>query len=292
MKSTLPGVPLFQLYGENHAWPGTDLLHCEPIPARSRLHHWEIKPHQHAELFQLLYVQRGQAQVEIEGVRSAIDEAAIQVVPPLTVHGFRFSADIQGHVLTFGTALVADLEQRLGAPLGVLAKAGCYPLGKDRVRLRNLIETLQQEYQGNAPSRAPLLDALVTALMVWISRRQLLGQPPRNRDERDRQLLGQYLRLVEAHFREHLSVEAFAARLQIPSLHLNQLCRALSGQTALQVVHQRLLLEARRNLRYTRMSIGQLSDNLGFTDPTYFARFFKRLSGQTPKAYRRSVQPD
>ncbi|MOA66752.1 DNA-binding transcriptional regulator AraC [compost metagenome] len=54
------------------------------------------------------------------------------------------------------------------------------------------------------------------------------------------------------------------------------------------MVHQRLLLEARRNLIYTRMSIGQLSDSLGFTDPTYFARWFKRLSGQTPNAYRRS----
>jgi len=292
MKSTLPGVPLFQLYGENQAWPGTDLLHCESIPARSRLHHWEIKPHQHAELFQLLYVQRGEAQVEIEGVRSVISEAAIQVVPPLTVHGFHFSADIQGHVLTFGTALVADLEQRLGKPLSVLTKAACYPLGKDRVRLRNLIETLQQEYQGHEPSRVTLLEALVTALMVWISRRQQQGQAPRNRDERDRQLLGQYLRLVEAHYREHLSVEDFAARMNIQSLQLNQLCRALSGQTALQVVHQRLLLEARRNLIYTRMSIGQLSDSLGFSDPTYFARFFKRLSGQTPNGYRRSVQPE
>jgi AraC family transcriptional activator of pobA len=292
MQSTLPGVPLFQLYGENQAWPGTDLLHCESIPARSRLHHWEIKPHQHAELFQLLYVQRGQAELEIEGVRSAIGEAAIQVVPPLTVHGFRFSADIQGHVLTFGTALVADLEQRLGTPLGVLTQAACYPLGKDRVRLRSLIDTLQQEYQGNAPGRAALLEALVTALLVWISRCQQQGQAPRNRDERDRQLLGQYLRLVEAHYREHLSVEDFAARLKVPSLQLNQLCRALCGQSALQVVHQRLLLEARRNLVYTRMSIGQLSDSLGFSDPTYFARFFKRLSGHTPNGYRRSVQPD
>ena len=173
MKSTLPGVPLFKLYGENTAWPGTDLLHCESIPARSRLHHWEIKPHQHAELFQLLYVQRGQAQVEVEGVRSAIGEAAIQVVPPMTVHGFRFSADIQGHVLTFGTALVANLEQRLGAPLTVLAKPACYPLGQDRGHLRSLISTLQQEYQGNAPARAAMLEALVTALMVWGKRREI-----------------------------------------------------------------------------------------------------------------------
>ncbi|WP_409263796.1 helix-turn-helix transcriptional regulator, partial [Pseudomonas putida] len=92
----------------------------------------------------------------------------------------------------------------------------------------------------------------------------------------------------EAHYRGHLAVEAFAARLHVPLLYVYPLCRALSGQTALQVVHQRLLLEARRNLIYTRMSIGQLSDSLGFTDPTYFARWFKRLSGQTPNAYRRS----
>ncbi|AGZ35098.1 AraC family transcriptional regulator [Pseudomonas sp. SWI6] len=289
MKSTLPGVPLFQLYGENQAWPATDLLHCETIPVRSRLHHWEIKPHQHAELFQLLYVQRGRAEVEIEGRHSEIREAAIQVVPPLTVHGFRFSADIQGHVVTFGAALVADLEQRLGTPLRVLSTPACYPLGKDRQHLRTLIDTLQQEYQGSAPARSTMLQALVTALVVWISRRQQQGLAPRNRDERDRLLLGQYLRLVEAHYREHLSVEDFAAHLNISSLQLNQLCRELSGQTALQVVHQRLLLEARRNLIYTRMSISQLSDSLGFSDPTYFARFFKRLTGQTPNAFRRSA---
>ncbi len=290
MKSILGKVPLFQLYGENHPWPGTDLLHCEPIHARSRPHRWEIKPHQHAELFQLLHVQRGQAEVEIEGVRSTVAEAAIQVVPPLTVHGFRFSEDIQGHVLTFGAALVAELEQRLGAPLGVLAKAACYPLGQDRARLRALVETLQHEYQGTALARATLLESLMTALMVWISRRQQSGQAPRTRDERDRQVLGAYLRLVESHYREHLSVEALAGRLNVSSLQLNQLCRTLTGQSALQVVHQRLLLEARRNLAYSRMSIGQLSDSLGFSDPTYFARFFKRMSGQTPNAYRRSVQ--
>ncbi|MCO7519054.1 MULTISPECIES: helix-turn-helix domain-containing protein [unclassified Pseudomonas] len=287
MPSPLPGIPLFQLYGENHAWPGTDLLHCESIPARSRLHHWEIKPHRHAELFQLLYVQRGEARIEIEGQHSLIREAAIQVVPPLTVHGFRFSADIQGHVLTFGTALVADLEQRLGAPLSVLAAPRCYLLGKDRPRLGGLIDTLQQEYQGSAPARAALLSALVTALMVWLLRQQPL-QAPRTPHERDQQLFGRYLRLVEAHYREHLAVDDFASRLGMSSLQLNLLCRSLAGQTALQVIHQRLLLEARRNLVYTRMSIGQLSDSLGFSDPTYFARFFKRLAGQTPNAYRRT----
>ncbi|MBA1202751.1 helix-turn-helix domain-containing protein [Pseudomonas capeferrum] len=287
MTPTFNGVPLFQLYGENQAWPGTDLLHCESISARSRLHHWEIKAHRHAELFQLLYVRRGHAQVEIEGQRSTISEATIQVVPPLAVHGFHFSADIQGHVLTFGTALVADLEKHLGAPLTVLGRAASYPLEADRRALHTLVDTLHREYQGHAPGRALMLQSLMTTLMVWMSRRQQVGHRPRNRNEREQQLISRYLRLVEAHYREHLSVETFATRLGVSSVQLNALCRQLTGQTALQVVHQRLLLEARRNLIYTRMSISQLSDYLGFSDATYFSRFFKRLAGQTPNAFRR-----
>ncbi|MNC62696.1 Bifunctional transcriptional activator/DNA repair enzyme AdaA [compost metagenome] len=71
-------------------------------------------------------------------------------------------------------------------------------------------------------------------------------------------------------------------------MHLNNLCRELAGQTALQIIHQRLLLEAKRNLIYTNMSISQLSDGLGFSDPTYFSRFFRRLCGQTPNAFRQA----
>ena len=79
-KTPAMAVPVFKLYGETAAWPTPDLLHCESIPARSRLHHWEIKPHQHAELFQLLYVQRGQAQVLAQGVASI--GVAEQPAPP------------------------------------------------------------------------------------------------------------------------------------------------------------------------------------------------------------------
>ncbi|MFK0090477.1 helix-turn-helix domain-containing protein [Pseudomonas sp. NPDC090755] len=287
-RSSLPGVPVFKLYGENQAWPTPDLLHCESIPARSSLHHWEIKPHRHADLFQLLYVRRGQARIEIEGKRSDVREAAIQVIPPMTVHGFQFSADIDGYVLTLGAPLVTQLEAQLGAPLTVLASAGCYPLGRDRRTLQTLIQVLHREYEGSAPARELLLHSLVTSLMVWISRRSQQITPPGNRDERNQQLLARFIKLVEQHYREHLPVEQFAHRLGVSSVHLNSLCRELTGQTALQAIHQRLLLEARRNLIYTNMSISQLSDRLGFSDPTYFSRFFRRLSGQSPNAFRQA----
>lgn len=289
MKSSLSSIPVFKLYGENKAWPTPDLLHCESIPERSSLHHWEIKPHRHADLFQLLYVQRGQAVVEIEGKRNNVLEAAIQVVPPLTVHGFQFSESIEGYVLTLGAPLVAKLESQLGAPLTVLASSGCYPVGRDRRYINTLFAALLEEYEGSAPARDTLMYSLVSVLMVWTSRHRQLNTPPSSRGERDQHLLSHFIKLVEQHYREHLSVETFAHRIGVSSVYLNNLCRELAGQTALQIIHQRLLLEAKRNLIYTNMSIGQLSDSLGFSDPTYFSRFFRRLGGQTPNAFRQSV---
>lgn len=289
MKNSLTSIPVFKLYGENYAWPTPDLLHCESIPKRSSLHHWEIKPHRHADLFQLLYVQRGQAVVEIEGRRSDVQEAAIQVTPPLTVHGFQFSENIEGYVLTLGAPLVARLEAQLGAPLAVLASSGCYPVGRDRRYINTLFTALHQEYEGSAPARDLLLYSLVSVLMVWISRHRQRNTPPSSRGERNQQLLSHFIKLVEQHYREHLSVETFAHRIGLSSVHLNTLCRELAGQTALQIIHQRLILEARRNLVYTNMSISQLSDSLGFSDPTYFSRFFRRLSGQTPNAFRQAT---
>src|SRR3546814_8911695 len=92
-KTDLRSIPGFKLYGESQDWPTPDLLHCETISKRSREHQWEIKPHRHADLCQLLFVFKGQAELEIEGQRTRLDEPAVQILPPLSVHGFRFSED-------------------------------------------------------------------------------------------------------------------------------------------------------------------------------------------------------
>lgn len=289
MKSIAPDIPVFKLYGESLAWPTPDLLHCESIPQRSSLHHWEIKPHRHADLFQLLYVQEGEALAAVENQRLRLAEAAIQVVPPLCVHGFQFSEDIQGYVLTLAAPLVAHLEELLGHNLGLQGGFACYPVGADRAWLDLLFERLFREYRGHEPARELQLQALVNLLMVWLGRHEHRRATPLGASERNRQHLTRFMRLVEQHYREHLSVDAFAHRVGLSGVHLNSLCRQLVGQSALQVIHQRLLLEAKRNLIYTAMTVNELSDALGFSDPAYFSRFFRRLAGQSPKAFRQSA---
>ena len=65
------------------------------------------------------------------------------------------------------------------------------------------------------------------------------------------------------------------------------IAQTLAGKTALRLIHERLLLEARRELIYTTRPISTIADSLGFADPGYFTRFFKRLSGLSPKDFRR-----
>jgi AraC family transcriptional activator of pobA len=284
-KPPVTAVPVFKLYGETTAWPTPDLIHCESIPERSRLHDWEIKPHRHGDLVQLLYVQGGSAELEVEGVVNRVQQPALQVVPALSVHGFRFSQEIQGHVLSLALPLVEQLGTVLDSP--PLARAACYPVGEQQRYLDALFDSIAEEYSTQQPGRELMLQSLISALLVWVGRRSLaLEHAEAQSPDRGREHLQRFTRLLETHFREHRPIEQYAAELGISAAHLNALCRRLAGQSALQLINQRLLLEAKRCLVYTAMTINQVSDCLGFSEPAYFSRFFKRGSGLSPKAFR------
>ena len=284
-KSMTGSVPVFKLYGETGAWPTPDLIHCESIPERSKLHGWEIKPHRHSDLVQLLYVQAGQATLKVEDTTHHINTPSLQVVPALSVHTFKFSEDVQGHVLSLAQPLADQLEALLNNP--VLSSAACYSIGSDSAYLDTLFSAITQEYSQHQPARDPMLQSLITVLSIWLGRRNLAPSSPQILPlERGREYLQAFTRALEQHFREHLPIEQYAATLGISAAHLNALCRKLCGQSALQMVNQRLLLEAKRDLVYTAMTINQVSDSLGFSEPAYFSRFFKRGTGQSPKQFR------
>jgi AraC family transcriptional activator of pobA len=82
-------------------------------------------------------------------------------------------------------------------------------------------------------------------------------------------------------------VADYADALGITPSHLNTVCKQLTGKSTLEVVHERLGLAARRELAYTERNIAGVAHRLGFEDPSYFTRFFKRETGVTPGEFRR-----
>lgn len=284
-------VPVFKLYGETRHWPTPDLLHCESIAERSRLHDWHIKPHRHADLVHMLHVDIGEVVLDLEGSEHHSHGPTLIVIPVMAIHGFRFSQDIQGHIITLAKPLAEHLAERLG-PQGIaLTHPAYYPLSKaeDAQRIATLVGQIDDEYRRSASGRDILLHALIQALSVQLARRadpRRQVAPAVRQQDKGQTHLRHFQALIEAQYREQPTIEALAAQLGVTGAHLNTLCRRLAGCSALQLLHERILLEAKRQLTYTNMTVSQVADILGFSEPAYFTRFFKRLTGLSPKAFR------
>ena len=114
-------------------------------------------------------------------------------------------------------------------------------------------------------------------------RRSLRGRPCADT------LVQRYRSLLEAHLREHWPVRAYAGAVGVTPDHLSRCCRAVTGLGALDMLHERLVLEARRLLAYTPAAVHEIAHQLGFDDPGYFSRLFAKRAGQSPSAYRVAI---
>ncbi len=290
-RRTANAIPSFSLYGES-AVPGQEVLHIEAVASRSRLYQWEIEPHVHHGLYQVLWLGSGAAEVVLDEAAASVHGPAAIVVPPGVVHGFRFSPGTDGRVLTFSARLLVEGEflsvgqafRALFTSPGVLTIAA---QDNTAERLEALFRELDAEFNLLGTSESPVAGWLARAV-VWrlAQARAQDSHSPGAKASRHQALFTRFLLLVEQQFLAHWPLERYASQLGLSTQRLNRLVRAESGRSALALVHARLMREACRRLVYTAAPAASLAAELGFDDPAYFSRFFKRHSGLSPQRYR------
>jgi AraC family transcriptional activator of pobA len=294
-------LPSYALYGEHGRTQATDWLHCETIAERSQRHDWEIRPHRHEALFQILHIQRGSATAWLDGRQARLTGPCVLLAPPLVPHGFRFAPDIDGTVLTVLDTHFNRLLAAVPTLAGVLAQpqhwgwaaadvppgeaAGHAPAAAAAVAAA--VAALRAEFFGTAPWRDLALDAALLQLAVTLGRvAPAVVAPPLAGTARALSHVRRFRALVESQFRQQPGLAALANVLGITATQLNRVCHQVLGHSALGVLHARLVLEAQRDLAYTTLSIKQIALGLGFGDAGYFTRFFQRHTGHTPTAWR------
>ncbi|NLR66234.1 helix-turn-helix domain-containing protein [Chitinophaga varians] len=102
-------------------------------------------------------------------------------------------------------------------------------------------------------------------------------------------LINRFLQLLEKQYAQHSEVSYYAAKLHVTPSYLNTVCRRESGITAGEYIRERLLLEAKRLLILTDMDVKEIAFSLGFNDTSYFSRFFRKYTSQTPLDFRRQA---
>ncbi|MDB6133362.1 MAG: AraC family transcriptional regulator [Verrucomicrobiales bacterium] len=148
---------------------------------------------------------------------------------------------------------------------------------------------LQQEYDRALPKAGEMLRALLLVLCVRIHR-LLLETRPHPGNSRASQVTGQFTLAVEHHFREKWTVADYARHLHLTPNHLNDTVREQTGHSAGELIRRRILLDARRLLLHSELGVAEIAYQLGFPDPSYFSRFFRRADGRTPAAFRQEIR--
>lgn len=283
-------VPVFSLYGEASEAPDDGFVHIEAIADRSARYDWEIDRHAHHGLAQVLVVFAGGAEVRLDDVTVTPGAPCAVLVPPGCVHAFRFRPGTIGRVLTFAESRLAQGHpERAGLSAALFAAPAVVDIAEaaEAERLAGLLDDIEAESRERAPGWTVAVEAAVVMVLVRLARRHV---GPRRADAAtaEGELAARFRALVEARFAEHLSVGAYAGLLGVTESRLDRAVRAVSGRSAFETIQERLLLEARRKLVYIAAPVSKLAYELGFEDPAYFWRFFRRRTGMTPSEFRKA----
>ena len=286
-------LPVFALYGEGQG-AVLRLLHIESIISRSRLYDWEIDAHVHHGLHQVLWVWQGSVHALLDETRIQSDGPLALVVPPGVAHAFRFAPHTEGYVLTFDASLLAEQDgSTIGTALHTLfATPAALPLPVQEAataHLHQLWQTLHAEAHHPTTAHPAPVPLWLACSVLWhlAQWRARFDGPPRQQGRHA--LYTRWLVLVEQHYSQHWPIPRYADQLGLSAERLNRLVRAETGHSAQHIVHTRLVREACRLLVHVQAPVSQLAFDLGFSDPAYFSRFFKRHTGQTPAAYRQAA---
>lgn len=229
----------------------------------------------------LLWFTRGSGRITMNGTTRGYGAHNAIFLPPGTMHGF----DMAGQVLGFAVFLPPDPALDWPEePLHLRCREG-----RLQAELTGLIEQLERATAAPDAETGQELFHLSGMVSVWLKRRGAARETSEvSRGERasDR-LSAAYSAMVERGFRDAKGVADYARELGVTPTHLSRVCRATSGRSALALLIDRRLYEARRMLRDTDRPVQEIARDTGFGSAAYFSRAFRAEIGASPSEFRR-----
>jgi len=217
--------------------------------------------------------------VEIDFTTYQLTENEIYLLSPGQV--FRMRRTIQqGYVMAFAKELFYELVE---TPSIYNTSRSSIRLDNDALQsVQSLLLLILKEY--NQQKRTTLLKAYLRAFLFHvvnaIDAEQTAG------DSR----INELLRLVDQQYLQQRETTFYAARLNVSAKHLNDIVKKQRGITVKELILQRVILEAKREIHYGKLTFKEIAFKLGFSDSAYFSRFFKLQVGVSAEQFKASIQ--
>jgi AraC family transcriptional activator of pobA len=247
-----------------------------------------LVPHRH-NYYEIFLFNKGGGNHIIDFETIPIEDNSIHFVSPGQVHKVDRGTDSNGHLIIFSREFyygnstnkkslfdVPFFNNNFSTPIINLSDV-------DFSKILSFFISMKTEYNTNNEGKNEMIQSYLNLLILNCKRLFVNKKTQKNVNHK---VLQDFRRLLENEFEQTHHVSYYAEKLNINSKKLSLITKKEVGKSALELIHARIILEAKRLLRYSNHSIKEISFFLNFEDPSHFGKFFKSKVGITPKEYR------
>lgn len=280
-------IPIYSICNLHHDG-GHDIVVTD-LASYLQSHQSLVFPHRHS-FYQVLYITKEGGRHLIDFRSYPVKRGMIFFLPPGQIHEWQFDKHTDGILINFGEPFFSTFLAGSGYlnDLPLFSRSGRHcaaDFSKQPAAMDHLFQQIFSEYQNREENCFDMLRALL--LQVFL----LAGRALQNKEERKapwqyRQLLA-FEHLVEQYYTQKKLPKEYAELMFITPNYLNALCTKLTGRSAGDLIRNRVLLEIKRLLVHSSLSVQEIAWQLNFENNSYFSRFFKKYEKITPEEFKK-----
>jgi AraC family transcriptional activator of pobA len=212
----------------------------------------------------------------------------IYLIPPYRVHQLN-KAGKNGELISFKRDMLEEEDKEFLLDLfkifNVQGEFSCLRLSETAaVELSEIFSLLEKEYANHNMIMVKALLKVFLLKLIQVKEHDFTSQ------DIHQKRVYEFLMLLESNYQQVRNTDFYAGKLGISSKRLNQILKEKLDKTGMQLIHDRIILEAKRGIIHSEITIKEIAYELGFSDRPYFSRFFKKQTGQTPEEFQRQAK--
>lgn len=245
-----------------------------------------FKPHK-KDHFCIIVIEDGKINVHIEDKIHFLKAGKISVIFPDQVHFVSdLSEDLKGNIILFEEILFCSdiLKNELSTyNVNLSTQLNCTILSnEDFERSLDSIKIIKEIYQKPSLIKKEQARFLIKIFLLGLIESVHGLHPILNQETADKPVYVRFKKLLNEHYKEHRTVQYYAEELIITPKKLNSITKKHCGETAIQAIHKRILIEIKRQLMFSDLSHKEIAFDLGFNSPSAFNKFVKAKLKETP----------
>ncbi len=247
-------------------------------------------PHAH-DFYLMLLVTKGSGKHYIDFKEYEVHPGAMYVLAPGLIHRWNMSSDIDGYILFFTKPyFMLDFKQDNLARFPFFRAQSSIPhiaLNKSETEeIYGFYQLMDKEYHQRELDYHEMIRMYLNTILINLSRKLLKKQHPEYAYNYEIVQFNIFNDLIEKNFKEHRPLSFYCDKMSLSTKQLSYLCKKIVAKVPSELLMDRIILEAKRLIIHTDLSISQISNELNYSDSSYFVRLFKKMCKLTPDQFR------